>query len=79
MAYRTLYWQGSTAQSISSFDFSVATNWKEYLFRDGKYGVYTPTSSPSYADDAYIGDNYMYTGSHGINAVWMNKAKVRGF
>ena len=27
----------------------------------------------------YIGDNYMYTGSHGINAVWMNKAKVRGF
>ena len=62
MAYRTLYWQGSTAQSISSFDFSVATNWKEYLFRDGKYGVYTPTSSPSYADDAYIGDNYMPTG-----------------
>ena len=62
MAYRTLYWQGSTAQSISSFDFSVATNCKEYLFRDGKYGVYTPTSSPSYADDAYIGDNYMPTG-----------------
>ena len=27
----------------------------------------------------YIGDNYMYTGSHGINAVWMNKAKIRGF
>lgn len=62
MAYRTLYWQGSTAPNISSFDFSVATNWKEYLFRDGKYGVYTPTSSPSYADYAYIGDSYMPTG-----------------
>ena len=62
MANRTLFWQGSTAQSISSFDFSVATNWKEYLFRDGKYGVYTPTSSPSYADSAWIGDNWMPTG-----------------
>ena len=62
MANRTLFWQGSTAQSISSFDFSVATNWKEYLFRDGKYGVYTPTSSPSYADSAWIGDSWSPTG-----------------
>jgi hypothetical protein len=27
----------------------------------------------------YIGDDYMYGGSHGINAVWMNKAKARRF
>lgn len=62
MAYRTLFWQGSTAQDISSFDFSVATNWKEYKYLDGKYGVYTPTSSPSHADNVYIGDSYMPTG-----------------
>ena len=62
MAYRTLFWQGSTAPNISSFDFSVATNWKEYKYLDGKYGVYTTTSSPGYSDTAYIGVDWKPTG-----------------
>ena len=66
MANRKLFWQGSTAQNISSFDFSVASNWKEYKYIDGKYGVYAPTTPPENLDIAYIG--YSYIPNAGITA-----------
>ena len=59
MANRQLFWQGSTAQDISSFDFSVASNWKEYKYLNGKYGVYTTTTPPENLDTVYIGSSYV--------------------
>lgn len=55
MAYRQMFWVGSDANSIESFNFNNATNWQERAFSNGHWYYKTPSSSPSSNDIVSIG------------------------
>jgi len=50
-----MFWVGSDANSIESFNFNNAANWKQRAFSDGHYYYKTPSSSPSSNDSVSIG------------------------